>query len=121
MFRRLIPGAPGGPGGPGQGPLRPRGVVVPWWIHLVEIAIIGAVILLVVLIIFWALRSPRVMGPPRTMVTPALTELDLRYARGEIDHADYATRRANLLGLAQAPPAEPAPAAESPPGDPPNT
>jgi hypothetical protein len=33
-----------------------------------------------------------------------LDELDLRYARGEIDRTEYVTRRADLLGLTYTPP-----------------
>jgi putative membrane protein len=35
-------------------------------------------------------------GPPPQ--SQALTELDLRYARGEVDRAEYLQRRADLLG-----------------------
>lgn len=43
---------------------------------------------------------PHVAGPPGP--APALAELDLRYARGEIDRDEYLQRRADLSG--QAPP-----------------
>jgi len=42
----------------------------------------------------------------------ALAELDLRYARGEVDRADYLQRRADLLGMPT--PGGPAPAAPAP-------
>ena len=51
---------------------------------------------------------------------PAVNELDLRYARGEIDRADYLQRRADLLGLAS-PEHHAAPAAGTPSRTPPKT
>jgi uncharacterized membrane protein len=86
---------------------------MPWWIHLVELLIIVAVIVAVMLIILAIVRSPRVLGAPRAMISPALAELDLRYARGEIERDDYLQRRADLTGQALAKPAAP----ELPPAD----
>jgi putative membrane protein len=105
-----IPGGGPQPIDPGFGP-HGRFVAVPWWIHLVELLIVVAVILAVVLIILAIVRSPRVLGTPGTMIAPALAELDLRYARGEIDREDYLQRRADLTGQ---PLAKPLPT-ESPP------
>jgi hypothetical protein len=83
-------------------------------------------IVLVILAILWVIRavlnsrrtSPRIPAARST----ALSELDLRYARGELDHADYLQRRSNLLvslgAPAQAPDASPPPTpppAEAPP------
>ncbi|MDP9325735.1 MAG: SHOCT domain-containing protein [Candidatus Dormibacteraeota bacterium] len=74
---------------------------------------------LLVLVLVLAFRGPRRIAPAAgaitAAVTPALSELDLRYARGEIDHDDYIQRRANLLGQAQPKPpavAEPPPSPE---------
>ena len=68
-------------------------------------------------------------GPPRS---PALDELDLRYARGDIGRDDYLGRRADLISTAGMPwhpgpapyaapaPPPPAPPATTPPSEPPN-
>jgi len=44
-----------------------------------------------------AVRSRRALAPP--MPSPAVTELELLYVRGEISRADYLTRRADLTGV----------------------
>ena len=90
----------------------------PGWIHLVElmlfIAVVAVIVIAIVLIVRVASRTPRVAGvAPMAATSPALAELDLRYARGEIDHDDYARRRAALLGTA--PPAPETAAPEQPP------
>jgi uncharacterized membrane protein len=93
--------------------------VFPWWFHLAEIAIVGLVVILVVLLVVWATTRRRTpVVPPAATVTPALAEVDLRYARGEIGHEDYLQRRANLLGQPAPPPSGPTPTAESPPESP---
>jgi putative membrane protein len=77
------------------------------WVHglftlLVVIAIVAGVVLIAR---HW--RQP--VPPPAAGATPpspALHELDLRYARGEIDRADYLERRADIAG-AVAPAAPP--------------
>jgi putative membrane protein len=110
---RLIPGGPG--------PVDPQGHflygVMPWWIHLVEFAFFLAVVLATVLVVWAVLRSPRwAKSHPGATISPALAELDLRYARGEVSREDYLTRRADLSGappaalVPPANPAEPAPA-----------
>lgn len=69
------------------------------WVHglftlLVVVAIVAGVVLIA--------RHWRRPLPPNasgaTPVSPALHELDLRYARGEIDRADYLQRRADIAG-----------------------
>ena len=50
--------------------------------------------------------------PPQS---PGIHELDVRYARGEIDRADYLQRRADMLGAA----AVASPTASPPPAPPP--
>ena len=104
MNGRLIPGDPG--------PVNPQGRFMyglePWWLHLVEFALFLAFVMIVALVIWAALRSSRGVRHPGAMVSPALAELDLRYARGEIGRDDYLTRRADLMG---APPAATQPAA----------
>jgi uncharacterized membrane protein len=78
-------------------------------IHIVEIVccvmLVALVVIALVLIIRGAGRTPA--AGRYAPVSAAIAELDLRYARGEIDHDDYVTRRANLLGLRPAAPAEP--------------
>jgi putative membrane protein len=55
-------------------------------------------------------------GPPTPQNSAALTELDLRYARGEIERSDYLQRRADLLGQpGPAPGTSPPPASGSTP------
>lgn len=42
--------------------------------------------------------SPGSMPPSQGSVSPALAELDLRYARGEISREEYMQRRADIKG-----------------------
>ncbi|MDQ2961003.1 MAG: SHOCT domain-containing protein [Candidatus Dormibacteraeota bacterium] len=65
---------------------------------------------LVILAVVWAVReilltvrAPRHPGGPQS---PALAELDMRYARGEVPRDEFLQRRADLGG---APPAGPPP------------
>ncbi|MDQ6847016.1 MAG: hypothetical protein M3019_05465 [Candidatus Dormibacteraeota bacterium] len=44
-----------------------------------------------------AIRGRRALVPPEP--SPAITELELLYVRGEISRADYLTRRADLTGV----------------------
>ncbi len=88
----------------------------PSWVHwlfvfLIVVAIVAGVILLVRL---WA-TSPRSLswrGAPPPPPNPAISELDLRYARGEIGREEYLQRRADLLGHVAPPPPGPG----APPG-----
>jgi putative membrane protein len=48
----------------------------------------------------------RAWTPPGPSRSPALDELDMRYARGEVTRDEYFARRADLMGAA--PPAPPA-------------
>jgi hypothetical protein len=50
------------------------------------------------------MRVRRASAPP--LPNPAVTELEMAYARGEVSRADYLTRRADLTGVP--PPAPPA-------------
>ena len=73
------------------------------WLHgLFWLLIVVAVVAGVFLIVRLVLEQPRARGG-WTGHTPAssaaLAELDLRYARGEVDRAEYMQRRADLLGL----------------------
>ena len=51
-----------------------------------------------------AIRSRRASAPP--LPNPAMAELEMLYARGEVSRDDYLTRRADLSGVP--PPAPPA-------------
>jgi putative membrane protein len=71
------------------------------WVHglftlLVVIAIVAGVVLIAR---HWRqpVPPPAAGAPPPS---PALHELDLRYARGEIDRTDYLERRADITGAA---------------------
>jgi putative membrane protein len=72
-----------------------------WLYGLFWLLIVVAIVAGVFLIVRLVLEQPRSRGWPGS--TPAnaaaLAELDLRYARGEVDRADYLQRRADLLGL----------------------
>jgi putative membrane protein len=73
------------------------------WLHgLFWLLIVVAVVAGTFLIVRLVLEQPRGRaGWPghASTSTAALAELDLRYARGEVDRADYLQRRADLLGL----------------------
>jgi putative membrane protein len=72
------------------------------WLHgLFWLLIVVAVVAGVFLVVRLVLQQPKGRswsGYPTN--SAALAELDLRYARGEVDRADYLQRRADLLGLA---------------------
>jgi hypothetical protein len=85
-----------------------------WWLHGLFTLLIVAAIVAGVVLIARQWRRPGVT-PPATgwsPQSPGIHELDVRYARGEIERADYLQRRADILGAAglAAPPAPPAPA-----------
>lgn len=79
-------------------------------LHFVAILVIVAAAVYIVLRILRHRAAGRIVLPPRSA---GVDELDLRYARGEIERAEYVTRRADLLGLTYAPPP---PGAGPPPG-----
>jgi uncharacterized membrane protein len=54
--------------------------------------------------ILTAMRVRRASAPPPS--NPAMAELEMLYARGEVSRADYLTRRADLTGVP--PPGPPA-------------
>lgn len=94
-------------GGPGQfliGP-RPRGFggydtgvsVLAIALHaLIWVLIIMALVWLAREIIRLIQRGPRHHVPPPP--SPAIAELDMMYARGELSRADYLVRRTDLAG-----------------------
>lgn len=69
-----------------------------------------AVWVLVILAVVWLAREvlraiqrwPRHHLPPPP--SPAIAELDMMYARGELSRADYLVRRTDLAGAPPAPP-----------------
>ena len=92
----------------------PRGDSGLFWIHdLFWLLIVVALVVGTFLVVRALLSRP---APPRPFyppgpggpMPPALAELDLRYARGEIGRDEYLQRRADLTG--QPPPAGPSPA-----------
>jgi putative membrane protein len=84
-----------------------------WWVGglfglLVVIAIVVGVFLVIRELQHRPAHLPPPMPPPP--VSRAVEELDLRYARGEIDRAEYLQRRADLGGPGSGmPPPPPAP------------
>ncbi|HTT59035.1 MAG TPA: SHOCT domain-containing protein [Acidimicrobiales bacterium] len=90
-----------GPFGPGQfGPRGPLGAFLGLVAFLVVIAAVALLITLVVRRSRFAHRFAHGSGPrPRaTSTSEALAILDERFARGEIDPADYRERRDLLQG-----------------------
>lgn len=98
-----------------------------WIVLLVAVLVLGVLIVRQLMTRPLRPTTPPPLWPPRT---PALDELELRYARGEIGRDEYLGRRADLLtpwpvgpayGAAapQAPASPPAPPAVDPPGTPP--
>lgn len=88
------------------------------WVNgLFTVLVLAAIVAGVVLI---ARQWRRPVAPPAAgwnTPSPGLHELDLRYARGEIERPDYLQRRADILGTVAGaaptapdlPPAPPAP------------
>jgi putative membrane protein len=90
----------------------------PGWLHLlfalliVAVLVVGAVIIVRMVLHHWTPSA----WPRRH---PAVDELDLRYARGEIDRAEYLQRRADLIDRTARGPALPPRPPGAPPGPPP--
>jgi uncharacterized membrane protein len=89
------------------------------WVHWVflgwKVLFFLAVIVAIVVVIRALTHRPMgAMGWGHR--SPALAELDLRYARGEVSREEYFQRRADLLGtpaaVAPTPPAPPTPPAK---------
>lgn len=115
-------GGPFGGGGPfGHGPMTPGSPTAArtdlFWVHdLFVLAFLLIVVVAIVLVVRWLARRPRYAAAMPVMASPAVGELDMRYARGEVDREEFLRRRADLLtpGYAYAAPA-PAPAAAAAP------
>ncbi|MDB5064937.1 MAG: hypothetical protein JWM18_1371 [Chloroflexi bacterium] len=80
------------------------------WVHgLFTLLVVAAIVAGAVLI---ARNWHRPLPPPAAGATPpspALHELDLRYARGEIERTEYLQRRADITGVDAAGGTAPAP------------
>ena len=73
-----------------------------WWLHdLFGLVALLIVVIGVVLLVRMLLR--RSHHQPASGNWAALHELDLRYARGEVQRNDYLQRRADLSGVVEAP------------------
>lgn len=93
----------------------------PDWVHwlfvfLIVVAIVAGILLIVRM---WAARPHTTAAPwrggPPPPPNPAITELDMRYARGDIAREEYLQRRADLLGHVTPPPGGPGSAPPPPP------
>jgi len=80
---------------PGQPFIGPHGDDL-WWLHglFTLLAVIAVVVGVVVIVRLLLERRQQPAAAPRHQ---AVEELDLRYARGEVDRAEYLQRRADLL------------------------
>jgi uncharacterized membrane protein len=67
------------------------------------------VVVAVVVLIRRGGSEPHVAWKQHWLQNPAISELDVRYARGDIDREEYLQRRADLIG--QATPSQPGPSA----------
>jgi putative membrane protein len=72
-------------------------IVLTIWV-LIVVLFWGLVIAAIVLAIRWLIRSDRRGGHEGPIAPEALEILRQRYARGEIDEAEYERRRAVLRG-----------------------
>jgi putative membrane protein len=80
-----------------------------WIGGLFGLLVVVAIVVGVILVVRQFLERPHSLGaPPPPPTSRAVEELDLRYARGEIDRTEYLQRRADLMHAA--PPAAPPPA-----------
>ena len=78
---------PFGNGGPDGGP---------FWIHDIFGLLFLVVIVVGIILLVRMLRRPTGVAPAQGNWT-AVHELDVRYARGEVDRDEYLRRRADLL------------------------
>jgi len=93
-----------------------------WWYGPLHFVLLAALVVLLVLAIVWLVRrlSPRALGAGTvgvgaampTATDPAVAELRLRYARGDVERDAYLQSFADLTGRAEAwPPGEAEPGA----------
>lgn len=79
-----------------------------WFVGLFVLVFWLVAIVAIVLLVRMLLSSSRTPAPAGLSRSKALEELDLRYARGEINREDYLARRADLGGGSPPPEAPPA-------------
>jgi putative membrane protein len=93
-----------------------------WWVGgLFGLLVVVAIVVGAILIVRQVLDRPQhtALPPaPPAMTSRAVEELDLRYARGEIDRTEYLQRRADLLHAPGSWSPGPPPAAPAPPQPP---
>jgi len=77
-----------------------RGGGAEWQHGLFIFLVVLALVIGTVFIVRMLLARPNMLNRPTPPAPPsaALTELDLRYARGEVTREEYLQRRADLLG-----------------------
>jgi len=81
--------------------LYPGGASGPFWLHdLFWLLIVVALVAGAILVVRALLHRPYPQRPWQApwQQSPAIHELNLRYARGEINRDEYLQRRADLLG-----------------------
>lgn len=91
-----------------------------WWVGgIFALLIVIALVIGVILVVRQVLERPRVHpGPPSppAPLSRAVEELDMRYARGEIDRSEYLQRRTDLThGPGPMPPPVPPSPGAAPP------
>ena len=95
------------PGGPGQfliGPGPRNGGVYDTGVSVLAIALHALIWVLVIMALIWLAREiiraidRRGRHPAPPPASPAIAELDMMYARGELSRADYLVRRTDLAG-----------------------
>jgi putative membrane protein len=86
------------------GPEWVRGLFV---LLVVVALVVGTIFVVRMLLASRPLTFGRHVGPPPPFHSPALAELDLRYARGEITREEFLQRRADLSGHLGGPSAAP--------------
>ena len=90
-----------------------------WWLHEIAWLLILVAVAIAAVLVVRHLLQRQALRPQPMVRLPALEELDLRYARGEVAREDYLQRRADLLGAAGygPPPAAQGPVIEPKGGD----
>ena len=102
------PMVPGGPGGGGF-----FHAAMPFWAHAMQALCLVALVLVAVILVVVAFTRRRKLVPVPPVTNRALSELEFRYARGEISREDFLQRRFDLTGVPQ-PAGAPSPASSPP-------
>jgi uncharacterized membrane protein len=126
----------GGGGGGGRGPIGPFGPRgfehhggPEVWQHLLGLLIVAAIVALIAFLLLrlyrrWQPATGAVAGPSATAIgamDPALSEVRLRYARGEVSRDDFLRISADLTGTPLAGTGAPPPSPTAPPPPPSST